>query len=82
MAGDTMEIMPMSPRQSPAELGSALLAWTKSRRGRTLGIFAVSVLVLLGIMGAKHSEVSSHSFRRKDIVRFGEGCLRLKRGIK
>lgn len=57
MAGDAMEVMPMSPRQSPAEIGNAVIAWARSRRGRTLVLSAVFMVLLVGLMGAKHSEV-------------------------
>lgn len=57
MAGDAMEIMPMSPRRSPADLGNAVLQWAMSRRGRVLVITAVFALVFLGLSGVRHSEV-------------------------
>ncbi|KAF2465535.1 uncharacterized protein BDR25DRAFT_346072 [Lindgomyces ingoldianus] len=63
MARDSMEAMPMSPRQSPAELGNAVIAWARGRRGRTLIISAVFVMVLLGLMGARHSETITSSYQ-------------------
>ncbi|KAF2649833.1 hypothetical protein K491DRAFT_167766 [Lophiostoma macrostomum CBS 122681] len=60
MAGDAMEVMPMSPRQSPAGFGNAVLAWGRSRRGRM--IIAAVVVILLGLMGVRHSETISAKY--------------------
>lgn len=54
---EALRPMPMSPRQSPAELGNAAVAWARSRRGRTIAISAVFVIVTLALLGASHSEV-------------------------
>ncbi|ORX90975.1 hypothetical protein BCR34DRAFT_581599 [Clohesyomyces aquaticus] len=63
MTRDSMEAMPMSPRQSPAELGNAVISWARGRRGRTLIISAVFVLALLGLMGARHTETIASSYQ-------------------
>lgn len=57
MAGD-LEPMPMSPRQSPSQLGGVVLQWVKGRRGRALAMSAVFVLFILGLAGMRHSDVS------------------------
>jgi hypothetical protein len=62
--GDGLRAMPMSPRQSPAEIRNAILNWARSRRGRTLGIVAVFFLVVIGLLGVRHSDVGIHSLRK------------------
>ncbi|KAF2001845.1 hypothetical protein P154DRAFT_153917 [Amniculicola lignicola CBS 123094] len=64
MTGDTMEVMPMSPRQSPAGLGNAVVQFLRSRRGRMLGISAVFVVCLLGLFtGTRHTESISDGYK-------------------
>lgn len=58
MAGETMLPMPMSPRQSPAEIGSAAVQWACTRRGRTLVMTVLLfVLFIVGMTGMRHHEV-------------------------
>ncbi|OAL52273.1 hypothetical protein IQ07DRAFT_678294 [Pyrenochaeta sp. DS3sAY3a] len=62
MAGDTMQPMPMSPRQSPAELGSAAVQWACSRRGRTTVMVIVLFTVLIGLTGMRNQEAISSRY--------------------
>ncbi|KAH7083389.1 hypothetical protein BKA63DRAFT_152117 [Paraphoma chrysanthemicola] len=62
MAGETMQPMPMSPRQSPAEIGSAAVQWACTRRGRTLVLTVVFCVVLLGLGGVRHREAISTQY--------------------
>lgn len=59
MAGDTLELMPMSPRQGPAQLGNAAVQWARGRRGRVLLLTAIFMVVVLGFAGARNSEVGT-----------------------
>ncbi|KAF3051785.1 hypothetical protein E8E11_011107 [Didymella keratinophila] len=62
MAGDAMLPMPMSPRQTPTEIGGAAVQWFRSRRGRTL-LFSVAFLTLiLAVTGIRHSETISTQY--------------------
>ncbi|KAF2628699.1 hypothetical protein BU25DRAFT_30730 [Macroventuria anomochaeta] len=56
MAGDAMLPMPMSPRQSPTEIGKAAVQWLCSRRGRTLLLSVFVLTFILGVVGVRHSE--------------------------
>lgn len=58
MAGETMQHMPMSPRQSPTEIGSAAVQWACGRRGRTMVMAIVLFTILLGLGGLHNREVS------------------------
>ena len=57
MVGETMQPMPMSPRQSPAEIGSAAVQWACTRRGRTMLLTVLLFAVLVGMTGMRHHEV-------------------------
>lgn len=57
MAGETMQAMPMSPRQSPTEIGSAAVQWVCTRRGRTFVMGIVLFMILMGLGGVQHHEV-------------------------
>lgn len=48
--------MPMSPRQTPTEIGGAAVQWFCSRRGRTLLFTIVFLTFILGLAGIRHSE--------------------------
>lgn len=48
--------MPMSPRQTPAEVGGAAVQWFCSRRGRTLLFSIFSLSLILALTGIRHSE--------------------------
>ncbi|KAF2036741.1 hypothetical protein EK21DRAFT_51610, partial [Setomelanomma holmii] len=61
-AGDRMQPMPMSPRQSPVEIGSAAVQWACTRRGRTLGLTILFCTVLLGLGGFRHREAISSQY--------------------
>lgn len=58
MTGEAMQAMPMSPRQSPVELGNAAVQWACTRRGRTMVLAVVAFVVLLTIGGIHNREVS------------------------
>ncbi|CAO2655914.1 Nn.00g047170.m01.CDS01 [Neocucurbitaria sp. VM-36] len=68
MAGETMQAMPMSPRQSPAEIGSAAVQWACTRRGRMMVLTMLLLVVFLGMTGmrnhkaisSKYHDISSH----------------------
>jgi hypothetical protein len=60
MAGETMQAMPMSPRQSPTEIGSAAVQWACTRRGRMLVLTIVFVTAILGFGGMHNREVSDN----------------------
>jgi hypothetical protein len=54
--------MPMSPRQTPTEIGGAAVQWFCSRRGRTL-LFSIAFLTLiLGLTGIRHSETITSQY--------------------
>jgi len=54
---DPFDSMPSSPRNSPQNLGNALLQIVRGRRGRTLIVSAVFAVVLLGLLLQSSSEV-------------------------
>ncbi|KAJ4371536.1 hypothetical protein N0V83_004755 [Neocucurbitaria cava] len=55
--------MPMSPRQSPAEIGSAAVQWACTRRGRTLVMTVLLfVLFIVGMTGLRHHEAISSKY--------------------
>ncbi|KAF2130257.1 hypothetical protein P153DRAFT_356058 [Dothidotthia symphoricarpi CBS 119687] len=54
-----MQTIPMSPRRSPADLGNAVVQWTRcTRRGRMLVLMALFIVVMLGTM--RHHELMHH----------------------
>lgn len=53
-----MQTMPMSPRQSTTEIGSAAVQWACTRRGRTFVMVVVLFTILLGLGGVHNREVS------------------------
>lgn len=57
MAGDNLLSTPMSPRQSPAGIGSAAVQWICTRRGRTTILTVALFAILLALTGARHHEV-------------------------
>lgn len=57
MAGETMQSVPISPRQSPKEIGSAAVQWACGRKGRTMVMTVVLFTILLGLGGVHHREV-------------------------
>ncbi|KAF2830764.1 hypothetical protein CC86DRAFT_464004 [Ophiobolus disseminans] len=61
MAGE-MQPMPMSPRQSPKEIGNAVVQWACTRRGRTLVLAFVACVVLLGVGGIHNREAISSQY--------------------
>lgn len=60
MVVETMQAMPMSPRQSPAEIGSAAVQWACTRRGRMLVLTVVFFTIILGLGGMHNREVSDN----------------------
>jgi len=66
-----MQPMPMSPRQSPKEIGSAAVQWACTRRGRTLVLAVVAFTILLGLGGIHNREVG-HNF--PDVMFAKERC--------
>ncbi|KAF1845424.1 uncharacterized protein K460DRAFT_337606 [Cucurbitaria berberidis CBS 394.84] len=62
MAGDTMQSMPMSPRQSPADIGSAAVQWACTRRGRMLLLTVLFFAVLIGMTGMRNHEAISSKY--------------------
>jgi hypothetical protein len=60
MAAEMMQAMPMSPRQSPKEIGSAAVQWACTRRGRMLVLTLVFFTIILGLGGLHNREVSWH----------------------
>lgn len=54
--------MPMSPRQSPTEIGGAAVQWLCSRRGRTLLLSAIILTFILGLTGVRHSEAITERY--------------------
>jgi hypothetical protein len=65
MAAETMQAMPMSPRQSPKEIGTSAVQWACTRRGRMLVLTIVFFTIILGLGGMHNREASHHfSFQR------------------
>jgi hypothetical protein len=54
-----MQPMPMSPRQSPLEIGNAAVQWACTRRGRMLALAIVSCVILLGLGSIHNHEVGA-----------------------
>ena len=60
MTGENMQPMPMSsPRQLPADMGTAVVLWACTRRGRMTLLTSLFFVVLLGVTGIRHHEVCS-----------------------
>lgn len=57
-----MRPMPMSPRQSPTEIGGAAVQWLCSRRGRTLLLSVIVLTFILGLAGMRHSEAITERY--------------------
>ena len=57
MTGETMQPMPMSPRQSPAKIGNAAVQWVCTRRGRTVVMAIVAFTILLTVGGIHNRDV-------------------------
>ncbi|KZM27756.1 hypothetical protein ST47_g1095 [Ascochyta rabiei] len=62
MAGDAMQAMPMSPRQSPTAIGGAAVQWLCSRRGRTLLLSVIVLTFVLGLAGIRHPEAITEQY--------------------
>lgn len=58
MAGEMIQAMPLSLRQSPTEIGNAAVQWAYTRRGRTFIMAVVLFAILLGLGGVHNREVS------------------------
>ena len=54
--------MPMSPRQSPTEIGGAAVQWLHTRRGRTLLLSVVFLAFILGLASVRHSEAITEQY--------------------
>ncbi|KAH8730851.1 hypothetical protein GQ44DRAFT_422039 [Phaeosphaeriaceae sp. PMI808] len=62
MAGDTMQTMPMSPQQSPAGFGGAMVQWACTRRGRMTLMSVLLFATLLVLGGMKNHEAISSQY--------------------
>jgi len=62
MAGDTMQTMPMSSRQSPTAIGGAAVRWLCSRRGRILVLSFIALTFILGLAGVRHPKAITERY--------------------
>lgn len=79
MTGESLQAMPMSPRQSPADIGVAAMQWACTRRGRTLMFSIVFLLALFGVVSVGNREVCCRTpFQGMRSIRQRQGGYALK----